>query len=115
LSRKLGKKAKRKLRLSTARLSLTTFREELSFEQLHLSLSDGDLHWKIGFGAQHIADYWPASGRAQIAGQTESILCSSPAQALKLAVGAKRQLFEEIASAFQPPWGELPATPRGLS
>ena len=73
---------------------------ELAFEQITLVLADGGLHWQFYFGNQHIADYWPASAKGQRIGAIVSCACASAAQAQRLAVHAKHQLFAEIAASW---------------
>lgn len=84
-----------------ARGELATLRTELAFEQINVVVSDNDNHWRFYFGNTHIANYWPSSGKGQVAGSEESIDCGSVAQAQKLAVSAKRSLIAEIAKTLQ--------------
>ncbi len=85
----------------TAQMELSVLRNELAFEQITVELSDEGRHWKFKYGDRHIADYWPASGRGQLVGAPDAVNCVSVAQAQKLAVGAKKRLFSEIAKALQ--------------
>lgn len=89
-------------RLRTANSELEALRTELAFEQMSIELSDGGLHWKFLFGAKHIADYWPASGKGQLVGQDKALPCSSVSQAQRLAITAKRQILASVAKAMQP-------------
>jgi len=89
--------------MQAALADLPTLRAELAFEQISLCTSDRGYHWRFFYGDQHIADYWPASGKGQLAGALESTSCSSAAQAQKLAVCAKRRLFVAIAKQMQQP------------
>jgi len=95
------KKQIRKQRLQSATAELEMLQSELAFEQITVTLSDNDQHWRFKYGDKHLADYWPASGRGQAAGQRESVRCVSVSQAHKLAVCAKKRLFADIANALQ--------------
>lgn len=87
--------------MEAARRELDALRSELAFEQISLVITDNGLHWQFYFGARHLADYWPASGKGQRIGTLASYECGSVAQAQKLAVAAKNELFSEIAKALQ--------------
>ncbi len=92
--------SKRAQRLTTANGAFVALRSELAFEQITIVRSDFGRHWQFLFGAKHIADYWPASGRGQIVGQRGSCVCASAAQAKRLALLAKKRLFAAIAKAM---------------
>lgn len=87
--------------MQMAQRELSVLRNELAFEQITVELSDEGRHWQFKYGDKHIADYWPASGRGQVVGATDSVTCISVAQAQKLAIGAKKRLFSEIAMVLQ--------------
>jgi hypothetical protein len=90
----------RKNRLAYAKARLKELIENLAFENILVSMTDEEKHWKLYYRGTRIADYWPASGKGKIIGDTESSPCSSPAQAQRLAVTAKRRLIRRMEKAF---------------
>jgi hypothetical protein len=88
----------RQQRLAAALSELPALTTELAFERISIRLSDNEHHWQFLLSEKHIADYWPASGKGQIVGQAKAVPCSSPAQAQKLVIAAKRAMFKRLAT-----------------
>ena len=91
----------RQRRLVTAIAALPTMCNELQFERVSIAISADNKHWQFSYGSRCIADYWPAAGIGQIVGDAVRIPCNSPAQAMRLAMRAKRQLFARIAARLR--------------
>lgn len=103
-------KLKSRQRLQLATSELATLRDELAFDQIRIRVCDGGRHWRMYYGANHIAEYWPASGKGRVTGQDDVVRCVSAAQAQKLAVNAKQQVFSAVARELREPSEDSPTS-----
>ena len=111
----IGKKTARQQKLAAALAELPTLQSELAFEQITIELSDEGRHWQFKYGDRRIADYWPASSLGHVIGYNGDVRCISVAQAQRMAMGAKWQLFGSVARALRQPAAseECLSTPHG--
>ena len=80
--------------------SLEPLRNDLLFEQITIAVVDDGHHWQFSYGNTPIADYWPSTGRGQVLGTPFMTPCTSPVQAKRLAIRAKKRLFGEMSQAM---------------
>lgn len=97
----MAKTTLRQQRLAAALNELRTLEIELAFEKIAIHLCDEQRHWQFKFGDKHIADYWPAAAKGQIVGHPKPVPCTSPAQAQKLVIAAKKAMLKRIADKMK--------------